>query len=67
MRFVSPNAEVSLAAVRHLSESAINNPPRKNLIVPFVERKANPADGYELPALPAPRREKSTAHLLANL
>ena len=67
MRIVSPNPEASLAAVRRLSESAINNPPSKNIIVPFVERAAKPASGYELPELPEPRPEKATAHLLTVL
>ena len=64
MRIVSPNAEASLAAVRHLSESAVNNPTRKNIIVPFAERTAKPAAGYELPPLPEP--PKPARHFFFN-
>ena len=64
MRIVSKTAEESLAAVRLLSETAINNPPRKNIIVPWVPMTAKPAAGYELPELPEARPDKTNARQL---
>lgn len=64
MRIVSKNAEASLAAVRLLSETAINNPPRKNHYAKFLPVVLKPVTGRELPELPEPRRDHSNANQL---
>ena len=65
MRIVSQSPEATLAAVRHLSENAINNPPRKNhfrKLIPLEVPRAG--EDFSLPPLPAPRPEQCTAHQL---
>ena len=61
MRIVSKNAEASLAAVRTLSETAINNPPRKNHFTDLIPLKLERAPNSESPPLPEARRERRTA------
>jgi len=61
MRIVSPTPEASLSAIRLLSETAINNPPRKNLFTGLIPVAAPRASLNELPPLVDSPPEKCTA------
>ena len=66
MRIISSSPEATLTAVRHLSENAINNPPRKNHFINLIPLKlARAGEDFSLPPLPVaiPERATTTARL----